>query len=100
MKKSVILPKVDLGQGFRPQPIGLCLNGQPRRPRSLLIPTVQAWQNFYGSTSAACSLALRSSFHRKVSHIFLRSFSNPVERHSKICRILLASSNTLSEILV
>jgi hypothetical protein len=42
MKKSVILPKVDLVQGFRPQPIGL--NGQPRQPGSMLIPTVQAWQ--------------------------------------------------------
>jgi hypothetical protein len=25
-------PKVDLGQGFRPQPTGLCLNGRPRQP--------------------------------------------------------------------
>jgi hypothetical protein len=59
------LRKWTSGQGFRPQPMGLCLNGQPRQPLSLLIPTVQAWQNFYGSTSAASSLALRSSFHRQ-----------------------------------
>jgi hypothetical protein len=45
--------------------MGLCFNGQPRQPRSLLIPTVQAWQNFHGSTSAASSLALRSTFHRQ-----------------------------------
>ena len=41
------------GQGFRPQPMGLCLNGHTCQPHSLLIPTVQAWQNLYGSTSAA-----------------------------------------------
>jgi hypothetical protein len=51
------------GQGFRRQPMGR--NGQPRQSRSLLISTVQARENFYGSTSAACSLALRSSFDRQ-----------------------------------
>jgi hypothetical protein len=34
-------------------------------PRSLLIPTVQDWQNFYRSTSAACSLAFGRGFHRQ-----------------------------------
>jgi hypothetical protein len=58
--------KMDLGgKAFRPQPMGLCLDGHPRKPRSVLIPGVRAWQNLYGSTSAASSLALRSSFHRQ-----------------------------------
>jgi hypothetical protein len=67
LKNSSSFPrKWTSGQGFRPQPIGLCRNGQPRQPRSLLIPKVQAWQHFYGSTSAAYSLALRSSFDHQV----------------------------------
>jgi hypothetical protein len=44
-------------QGFRPQPMGFCLNGHPCQPRWLLIPMVRAWQNLYGPMSAVSSLA-------------------------------------------
>jgi hypothetical protein len=51
------------GQAFRPQPMGR--SKAARADRRVLIPTVRAWQYPYVSTTAASSLAIRSSFHRQ-----------------------------------